>query len=55
MARGATLPKPSKIRVVVGEPLIFTREECAVKGKEGYTQLSAKMMQAIAALELPPG
>ena len=53
MPRGATLPRPGKIRVVVGEPVVFTEEERATKGKDGYLRLSEKTMQAIAALEMP--
>lgn len=53
MPRGATLPRPGKIKVVVGEPVVFSDEERATKGKDGYLRLSEKTMQAIAALEMP--
>jgi 1-acyl-sn-glycerol-3-phosphate acyltransferase len=53
MARGASLPRPGKIRIVVGEPITFTEEERRVKGKHGYSHLSARTMEAISALELP--
>jgi 1-acyl-sn-glycerol-3-phosphate acyltransferase len=53
MPRGATLPRPGKIKIVVGEPVTFTEEERATKGKDGYLRLSQKMMRAIAVLELP--
>lgn len=54
MPRGG-LPQPGKIKIVVGEPLTFTEAECATRGKNGYSRLSEKMMQAIAAIELPEG
>lgn len=53
MPRGATLPHPGQIKIVVGEPVAFTEEERATKGKDGYLRLSEKTMRAIAALELP--
>jgi len=54
MPRGTTLPRPSQVRIVVGPPLVFSNKELAAKGRHGYAQLSDKMMQAIAAIELPP-
>lgn len=53
MPRGASLPRPGKIKIVVGHPITFSEEERSTKGKDGYSLLSHKMMQAIAALELP--
>lgn len=53
MPRGATLPRPACVRVVVGEPLRFSEEELAGKGKELYARLSRRMMEAIDAITLP--
>jgi 1-acyl-sn-glycerol-3-phosphate acyltransferase len=53
MPRGGAIPWPRPIRIVVGEPLQFSEEELATRDKDGYTRLSGKMMEAIAALELP--
>jgi 1-acyl-sn-glycerol-3-phosphate acyltransferase len=54
LPRGSAIPRPGKIRVVVGEPLRFSDEELAGKGKAFYQELSDRIMQAIAKLELPP-
>jgi len=42
----------SKITVVVGEPLHFSSEEVKSVGREGYQQLSDRVMAAIGALTL---
>jgi 1-acyl-sn-glycerol-3-phosphate acyltransferase len=55
MPRGASLPQPGKVRIVVGEPIIFSDAERATRDRDGYSRLSEKTMQAIAALELPEG
>lgn len=51
MPRGASLPRPGKIRILVGHPIRFSEEDRSVKGKEEYTRLSERTMEAIAALE----
>lgn len=42
-----------KITVVVGEPIRFSEAELSGGGKELYTRLSQRVMDAIAALQLP--
>ncbi len=51
-------PKGGKIRlhsitVVVGKPMYFKKEDCAVKGREAYQKISEQVLAAIAALEIP--
>jgi 1-acyl-sn-glycerol-3-phosphate acyltransferase len=42
----------SKITIVVGEPIIFSETDLEGRGKDVYAQLSQRVMDAIAALEL---
>ena len=42
-----------KITIVVGEPIYFSDADVAGEGKELYTRLSQRVMDAIAALQLP--
>lgn len=42
-----------KITIVVGQPIHFSEEEIAGGGKDLYTRLSQRIMDAIAALQLP--
>ena len=42
-----------KITIVVGEPIYFSETDVAGGGKELYTKLSQRVMDAIAALQLP--
>lgn len=44
-----------KITIVVGEPIYFSEPDFAGGGKDLYTRLSQRVMDAIAALELPEG
>lgn len=53
LPRGASRPRLSQIRLVVGEPLVFTPEELAGRGKEHYERLAARAMQAVADITLP--
>lgn len=54
--RGAKWPKLSKITVVVGDPLDFSKEiEEGGKSKALYQSFSDRTMEAIAKLELPNG
>lgn len=51
-------PRTSKIRlvpvrIVVGEPMIFTEDDLVGTGRELYQRLSERVMERIAALELP--
>jgi hypothetical protein len=40
------------IRVVVGHPIVFTKEDIGAGGREDYQRLSQRVMDAIAALEI---
>lgn len=42
-----------RITIVVGEPLRFTEADLEPRGKDSYQRLSDRVMQAIAAIELP--
>lgn len=44
-----------RITIVVGEPIYFSEADFAGGGKDLYTRLSQRVMDAIAALELPEG
>ncbi|MEZ5304343.1 MAG: lysophospholipid acyltransferase family protein [Verrucomicrobiales bacterium] len=55
MARGRSWPRLRRITLVVGEPIYFTDEELKAKGKDEYQALANRVMDAIAALELPEG
>ena len=44
----------TRITVVIGKPLYFTREEVGSGDRETYQRLSDRVMTAIAALECPP-
>lgn len=52
--RGSKFPRPHPITVVVGEPLRFTEADLAGGGRDLYQNLSNRVMEAIAKLELPP-
>lgn len=55
--RGAKFPKPGRVSVVPGPLLDFGKfpEESGLSGKELYQAISDRIMQAIAAIELPGG
>jgi 1-acyl-sn-glycerol-3-phosphate acyltransferase len=53
LPRGSALPRPSKIRLVVGEPLLFPESELG-RGRDVYARLSHRMMAAIDGLRLSP-
>ena len=55
LPRGASFPRKSRVRVVVGDPIEFTKEDFAVKGREAYQALSDRIMDEIGALQLPDG
>ncbi len=48
---GAKFPKPAKITIVVGEPLIFTEADLTGEGRELYQRLSERVMARIAAID----
>lgn len=47
--------RPRPIRIVVGEPMIFTQADVGDGGRESYQRLSERVMERIALLELPAG
>jgi 1-acyl-sn-glycerol-3-phosphate acyltransferase len=51
--RGSKGVKLHPIRVVVGEPIHFTKEDVANADRDTYRRLSQRVMDAIAQLELP--
>jgi 1-acyl-sn-glycerol-3-phosphate acyltransferase len=53
--RGASRPRPWPIRIVVGEPMAFTEADLVGSGRELYQRLSERVMERIAAIELPEG
>lgn len=52
LPRGGKRVRASRITVVVGEPIHFTATDLEAPGKELYSQLSQRVMDAIAALSL---
>ena len=50
--RGSKGVKLRPIRVVVGEPIVFTKEDVGAGDREDYQRLSQRVMDAIGALEL---
>ena len=55
LPRGSVLPRPSRLRIVVGHPIEFSEEQLAAKGRETYQSISDHIMDEIASLKLPPG
>lgn len=53
LPRGAKFPRPSRLTLVVGEPLDFSAMEIEGSGKEKYQAISDHIMDKIAALKLP--
>ena len=51
--KGSRALRLTKITVVIGEPLRFTREKSTPgKNRETYQRISSRVMQAIAALNI---
>lgn len=48
--RGGSLHRTS-IRVVIGDPIVFTDEELGVKSREGYQAIADRLMKEIGALQ----
>lgn len=48
---GAKFPKPRRITIVVGEPIIFTEADLVGEGRELYQRLSERVMERIAAIQ----
>jgi 1-acyl-sn-glycerol-3-phosphate acyltransferase len=53
LPRGAKCLRPSRMTLVVGQPIDFSKEKIDGTGKEKYQAISDRVMEAIAALELP--
>lgn len=51
--RGAKLPRPHPITIVVGEPMHWTKADLEGGGRDLYQSLSQRVMERIAALSLP--
>ena len=45
-------PRPGRITIVVGHPIVFTTQDIEGGGKELYQRLSQRVMDAIAALQM---
>ena len=52
LPRGSSKIRFCPITLVVGDPITFTAEELAAKGRDGYQEISDKIMDAIARIEL---
>lgn len=52
LARGGGKLRFTRITIVVGEPLHFTAEEVRAHGRDAYTRISQRVMDAIAELHL---
>jgi 1-acyl-sn-glycerol-3-phosphate acyltransferase len=53
--RGGKRLRPCPIRLVVGEPMVFTEAEMEGSGRDLYQRLSERVMEKIAAIALPQG
>jgi len=49
---GGKIRLGGRITIVVGEPIIFSETDLEARGKNGYAELSQRVMEAIAALHL---
>ncbi|MGA3170478.1 MAG: lysophospholipid acyltransferase family protein [Chthoniobacteraceae bacterium] len=52
--RGSKLPRLRPIRIVVGEPMVFSEGDLEGHGRDLYQRLSERVMERIASIELPP-
>jgi 1-acyl-sn-glycerol-3-phosphate acyltransferase len=53
--RGGKGIRLTPIRIVVGEPMVFTEADLEGSGRDLYQRLSERVMERIAAMELPKG
>lgn len=54
LPRGSAMMRLARITVVIGEAIRLTPEECrSLSNKEGYEEVTQRIMNAIKALELP--
>ena len=54
LPRGSARVKMARITLVVGDPIQFSPEELAAKGRDGYQMIADRIMTEIAQLALPP-
>lgn len=55
LPRGVHWPRIVRVTLVVGEPIVFEGPEWEGKDKGLYRRIAERVMERIAALELPPG
>jgi 1-acyl-sn-glycerol-3-phosphate acyltransferase len=55
MPRGGGRFRLVPIRIVIGEPIVFTEAEMEGSGRDLYQRLSERVMERIAAIEPPKG
>jgi 1-acyl-sn-glycerol-3-phosphate acyltransferase len=53
--RGGKHLRLRKIRIVIGDPMVFTEADLQGSGRELYQRLSERVMERIAAIQLPEG
>lgn len=53
LPRGSGKMKCHPIRIIVGDPIMFTEEQLAAKGKDAYAAISQQIMDEVGRLELP--
>jgi 1-acyl-sn-glycerol-3-phosphate acyltransferase len=53
LPRGARVPRLSRIRLVVGEPLHLSGSPSSARSRDLYQQISDRVMREIAALRVP--
>lgn len=53
LPRGSARLRLHPITIVVGDPIKFTSEELAVKGRDGYQVISDRIMAEISKIDLP--
>lgn len=51
--RGTKFPRPHPIHLVIGKPIQFTKADLAGDSRQVYENLSRRVMERIAALEIP--
>ena len=55
LPRGSFQVKRNQIDIVIGDPLVFSKEEIKERGKGAYQWISEQIMEAIANIEPPAG
>jgi 1-acyl-sn-glycerol-3-phosphate acyltransferase len=54
LPRGGSRVRLHPIRIVVGDPIVFTAADMEGSGRELYQRLSERVMERIASIQLPP-